>query len=166
MTVSCVTYSAGVIENITIHFIWKSTCSILNSKAHHQFPCVTYIAFSALRACGTQKQKITHTIRTYLYSCYTKPEPIFSNVIIINITYIYHRNSEYHKNVPFYQLFCMPSHTRPRYSCSTKRKWPQSYSVWLPHLLTAVGLTQEVRAISSVISAVRCRWCMFLSCPF
>jgi len=23
----------------------------------------------------------------------------------------------------------------------------------------------EVRAISSVISAERCRWCMFLSCP-
>jgi hypothetical protein len=46
--------------------------------------------------------------------------------------------------------------------------WPLSARnvyVCLPHLLTPVGLTQEVRAISSVISAVRCRWCMILSCP-
>ena len=37
--------------------------------------------------------------------------------------------------------------------------------VWLPHLLTPVGQTKEVPAVSSVVSAVRCRWCMFLSCP-
>jgi len=40
--------------------------------------------------------------------------------------------------------------------------------VWLPHILTPVGRTKEVRAycaISSVISAVRCRWRMFLSRP-
>jgi len=46
--------------------------------------------------------------------------------------------------------------------------WPLSaraLCVWLPHLLIPVGLTMEVRAISSAISAVRCRWCMFLSCP-
>jgi len=50
----------------------------------------------------------------------------------------------------------------------TEEIWPLSawnVYVWLPHLLTSVGLIQEVRAISSVISAVRCRWYMFLSCP-
>jgi len=36
---------------------------------------------------------------------------------------------------------------------------------WLPPVLTPVGLTKEVRAISSVIPAVRCRRSMFLSCP-
>ena len=38
--------------------------------------------------------------------------------------------------------------------------WPLSARnvyVCLPHLLTPVGPTKEVRAISSVISAVRCR---------
>jgi len=75
MAVSCVTYSVGVIGNIKIHSMWESTRSVFNSKTHHQFPCRAYIAFSALRACGTQKQnkKITHIIRTFLYSCYTKP---------------------------------------------------------------------------------------------
>ena len=37
--------------------------------------------------------------------------------------------------------------------------------VCLPQILTPVGLTKEVRAISSVISAVRCRWCMIFSWP-
>jgi len=37
--------------------------------------------------------------------------------------------------------------------------------VWLPHLLTPVGQTKEVHAISSADSAVRCRRRMFLSCP-
>ena len=37
--------------------------------------------------------------------------------------------------------------------------------MWLPHLLTPVGLTMELRAISSVASAVRCRWRTFLSHP-
>ena len=38
--------------------------------------------------------------------------------------------------------------------------------VWLPHLLTPVGLTKEVGVISLMISAVRCRWCMFHSCAW
>jgi hypothetical protein len=37
--------------------------------------------------------------------------------------------------------------------------------VWLPHVLTPVGTPKEVRAIRSVISAMRCRWSVFLSCP-
>ena len=57
---------------------------------------------------------------------------------------------------------------------ATQQKWPFSarnvYAVWvwLPHILTPVGRTKEVRAycaISSVISAVRCRWRMFLFRP-
>jgi hypothetical protein len=39
---------------------------------------------------------------------------------------------------------------------------------WLLHILTPVGRTKEVRAygaISSVVSAVRCRWRMFLLRP-
>jgi len=37
--------------------------------------------------------------------------------------------------------------------------------VWLPHLLTPVGQTKEVHAVSSADSAVRCRRWMFLPCP-
>ena len=37
--------------------------------------------------------------------------------------------------------------------------------VWLPHVLTPVVPTMEVRAISSAIPAMRCRWCMVVSCP-
>ena len=37
--------------------------------------------------------------------------------------------------------------------------------VWLPYLLTPVGQTKEVHAVSSADSAVRCRRWMFRSCP-
>jgi len=43
-------------------------------------------------------------------------------------------------------------------------KASEDLCVWLPPLPTPVGLTMEVRAISSVIFALRGRWCMFLSC--
>jgi hypothetical protein len=51
---------------------------------------------------------------------------------------------------------------------NTHEIWPLSAPnvyVWRTPLLTPVGPTKEIRTIISVISAVRCRWRMFLSCP-
>jgi hypothetical protein len=45
--------------------------------------------------------------------------------------------------------------------------WPPSARnvyVWLPHQLTPFGATNKIRAISSVVSAVRCRRRMYTSC--
>ena len=56
---------------------------------------------------------------------------------------------------------CLRTETRKKYGGSA---YGIAY-VWLPHFLTSVGLSREVRSVSSVVSAVRCRWCMILSWP-
>ena len=89
----------------TFHMEKHTFYSQLQSTSSISMPCLHCLLCIA-SLWSTKTKQITHIIRTYLYSCYTKPESTFSNVIIINITYIYHRNSESHKNVPFYRLSC------------------------------------------------------------
>jgi hypothetical protein len=90
--------------------------------------------------------------KTYYYSCCC-----------------YHRSSKFHKvqkmklQQPVFPTYLEQSQggnmAAQRTECVL-----DDLCVWLPHVLPPVGPTKEVRAISSGISAVRCRWCMLLSC--
>ena len=160
MAVSCVTFSLvllGILQHISYgkaHVLFSTPRYITNLYAVLTLP---FLHCEPVEQKNKNKE-ITHIIRTYLYSCYTKPEPKFSNVIIINITYIYHCNAESHKNVSFYPLPCQTV------TCSSMLELRQRSSV----ITSCNTFTRRVLATTDYIvwqpSFMICDW-HSSSCP-